>query len=171
MIRFSFLILLFLLLSSCASKEERRLNKLKFQEKVASKTDYELCQKVRITNWPPTWRGGKGVFWYITEVSYREELIRRGVTPFLCSNASKNCVSYGMEFKSDQHRSCTINEGRNIASIRANEKQRDYDYLQSIQKQQVQPDFVTPYLRKIERIDPNKRNSQGQKCLHRPTTC
>jgi hypothetical protein len=152
-------------LSSCASKEEIRLRELKFQKEVENKSDFELCKKVRIQDWPPTWGGGKGVFWYVTESSYRKELIRRGVTSFLCSNASKACVGYGFNFRSEKHRDCTINVGRNMAQIRAKalelKKQRDYETLRNLDNQNNQPDFVTPYLRKIERVDPWKTNSRG----------
>ena len=160
---------------SCASKEEIRLKQLEFQKKVANKTDFELCKKLKINDWPPTWNGDKGVFWYITETSYRKELIRRGVTPFLCSNASKACVSYGYKFGTNQHRDCTIKEGRNMAQIRAKERalqrQRDLEYYKSMNNQNNQQDLVTPYLIKREKVDPYKRNNEGELCLHRPMSC
>ena len=147
-----FLIIVLFALSSCASKEELELKRLKFQEEVADKSDFELCKKVRIEDWPPTWRGGKGVFWYATEGSYRNELIRRGVTPFLCSNASKACVGYGFKFGSNEHRDCTIKEGRNMAQIRANElelkKQREYQYLNNLNNQNNQPYTYKPFQRR-----------------------
>ena len=147
-----FLIIVLFALSSCASKEELELKRLKFQEEVADKSDFELCKKVRIEDWPPTWRGGKGVFWYATEGSYRNELIRRGVTPFLCSNASKACVGYGFKFGSNEHRDCAIKEGRNIAQIRANElelkKQREYQYLNNLNNQNNQPYTYKPFQRR-----------------------
>lgn len=169
------LITICLLLSSCASKEEIRLRKLEFQKKVADKSDFELCKKLRIQDWPPTWRGGKGVFWYVTESSYRNELIRRGVTPFLCSNASKACVGFGFKYGSEKHLDCTIKEGRNLSQIRAreleNKRQRDLEYFKSINNQNNQPDLVTPYLIKKRRYDYNQRNNQGELCLHRPMSC
>mgnify|MGYP000935926527 CR=1 FL=1 len=139
-----------LILSSCATPEEKRLRALETQKKLAGMSDYDLCKKVRIQDWPPSWRGGKGVFWYVTEGTYRDELIKRGVTPFLCSNASKACVGFGYKYGTEKHRSCTIDEGRNIAKIRSQEKaikaQQEADYLNSISRERQQQDLVTPYL-------------------------
>ena len=169
------LIIILSITVSCASKEEIKLKQLEFQKKVAHKTDFELCKKLKINDWPPTWDGDKGVFWYIVESSYRKELIRRGVTPFLCSNASKACVSYGYEFGTKEHRDCTIQEGRSMAQIRAKEKalkrQRDLEYYRSMNNQNNKQDLVTPYLIKRERVDPYQRNNQGELCLHRPMSC
>ena len=104
-----------ILLYGCATTEERELAKEQKLNEIKQLSDYELCLKVRIQNWPPTWRGGKGLFWMALEADYRNELTSRGVTPFLCSNASKRCVYYGYIFGTKDHRDCTLAEGQNIA--------------------------------------------------------
>jgi hypothetical protein len=121
-----------LFLAGCATAVERAAQKQQKLAEVRAMSDYQLCSKVRIQDWPPTWRGGKGMYWFFTEADYRRELQSRGVTPFLCSSASKRCVSYGLEFGTKEHRDCTINEGRNVVAANIQAEQRKAEQYRSL---------------------------------------
>ena len=84
-----FMIAVTFLIGSCASREEIAEQEREQTAKLKSMSVTELCSNIRIQDWPPTWRGGKGLFWYAMEKDYRNELISRNVGPFTCSNASK----------------------------------------------------------------------------------
>tara|TARA_B100001093_G_C26394497_1_gene828510 strand:+ start:154 stop:699 length:546 start_codon:yes stop_codon:yes gene_type:complete len=150
------LIVVILLIGACASKEEIAERKKEKTAKLNSMSVTELCSNVRIQNWPPTWRGGKGVFWYAMETDYRAELISRGVGPFTCSNASKRCVSYGFTLGTNEHRNCAVAEGANITvqQIEA-DRQRSEEYKAIFGTQDNQPSIqeqIEPYLMKRKPI-------------------
>lgn len=146
----SFMIALTFLIGSCASREEIAEREREQTAKLKSMSVTELCSNIRIQDWPPTWRGGKGLFWYAMEKDYRNELISRNVGPFTCSNASKRCVSYGFTFGTDEHRNCAVAEGSNITVQQIErERQRNEDYKAIFGGQNNGPSIqeqIEPYL-------------------------
>ena len=142
-------------LTGCANPQQQAAQRAAQMAQIQSMSDLNLCENVSIRDWPPTWRGGKGLFWYALEADYRTELQTRGVTPFLCSDASKRCVSYGFSFGSPEHRDCTVTEGGNIAASQRDRNRRKRDEQNAIFGSSGQNNsggldydtYVKPYLR------------------------
>jgi len=102
------LLIIVCFLAACASKEELAER----QAELEAMSDWELCQNVAITVWPPHFNERRPLFRRIGEGRYIEELKKRDVKPILCSFASKACVGYGMTFGTEEHLKCSIEEGR-----------------------------------------------------------
>ena len=107
--RFLIMTILILMLTGC-TESIRQWEQAQVQ-KMQSKTDFELCELVSTNAWPPT--AFKGNAWA------RRELESRSVPHYLCHRASKACVSFGYEFKSEAHHECTLTEGRNMSLVAA----------------------------------------------------
>ncbi len=102
------LLIIVCFLAACASKEELAQR----QANLEAMSDWELCQEIAITVWPPHFDERRPLFRRIGASRYIEELKKRDVKPILCSFASKACVSYGMTFGTEEHLKCSIEEGR-----------------------------------------------------------